>query len=103
MTRLPLTSTTMDRAFRAFNAKLYIDTRIDPLMLAEWIRANIAWLRAAQRAEERMDEHEAYAWIRLQFLAERALNSQPVPTPTITSGPAHVSESAGSLSAYAYV
>lgn len=69
MNRPRLTSTTMNPALRNVLAKLYIDTRIDPLMFADWIRANIIWLRAYyQESGGPVDEHEAYAWLRLQFI-----------------------------------
>ncbi len=105
MTRPRLTAATMDPGLRAFNAKLYIDTRIDSLMLANWIRSNQEWLRAYIRDCERMDEAEAYAWLRIEFKKRMAAlrNSQSVSTPTIpASGPAHVSESAGDLHEYFY-
>lgn len=101
MTLPRLTAATMDPALRDLNAKLYLTTRIDTLMFSNWIRTNIHWLREAQRACERQDEQEAYAWLRLQFI-ERALNSQSVSTPTTTSGPAQASGPAGDLIDFVY-
>jgi hypothetical protein len=81
-------------------------TRIDPIMLANWIRANIMWLRgcASDVSNDHPDyQDEAYAWLRIQFI-ERALNSQPARVPTITKTdcPRNGSEPAGSLTAYMF-
>lgn len=55
----------------ALKRRLSIATRIDPIELSNWIRTNIDWLRNGHCdvPNEHPDyQHEAYAWVRLQFL-----------------------------------
>ncbi len=71
-----LTAATMDPAFRSFHARLYFDTRIEPITFADWIRTNLDWLRAYYRQSDEClyplespvyDRAIMGAWLRLEF------------------------------------
>lgn len=55
----------------ALKRRLSISTSIDPIELSDWIRANMDWLRDGHNDVPNTHpdyQHEAYAWVRLQFL-----------------------------------
>jgi len=72
-----LTATTMQPGFREFHARLFIETRVDALMLAEWIRANLSDLRDRfNHCDEPVDtdrrvENCQGIWLRQQFLSRK--------------------------------
>lgn len=56
----------------ALKLRLSIDTHIDPLMLAEWVRANLDWLRPDFVASGESETHQRVEncpaiWLRTQF------------------------------------
>lgn len=56
-----------DPRFRLFLLELSNATHIDALMLAEWIRANLDWLRPDFAASNEPDD-QVGAWTRMQFV-----------------------------------
>lgn len=81
MSRAPLTPDDMDEALALFLLQLSIATFVNPYDFAEWIRANLDWLRPhfaqsdePKNSDPRVENVQA-VWLRAQFVERRRVKA----------------------------
>lgn len=81
MIRTPFTPAMRTGSYRAFHAKLYLETRVDPFTLTTWVRDN------RERLREHYYQSDAYqhqlespvpdpgimgSWLRMEYIARES-------------------------------